>query len=81
VWVISGYRSPEYNELRTRQSRQVGKESRHMKGEAIDIRIDGVTITALHDYVRKLRAGGVGFYPDSQFIHMDIGPVRHWGGD
>ena len=81
VWVISGYRSPEYNELRTRQSRQVGKESRHMKGEAIDIRIDGVTITALHRYVRGLKAGGVGFYPDSQFIHMDIGPVRHWKGD
>jgi uncharacterized protein YcbK (DUF882 family) len=81
VVVISGYRSPEYNELRTRQSRQVGKESRHMKGEAIDIRIDGVSIVALHRYLRKLRAGGVGYYPDSHFVHIDIGPPRHWGGD
>lgn len=81
VVVISGYRSPEYNELRTRQSRQVGKESRHMKGEAMDLRIDGVSIVALHRYLRKLRAGGVGYYPDSHFVHIDIGPPRHWQGD
>ena len=81
ITVISGFRSPEYNALRTRQSKQVGKESRHMKGEAIDIRIEGVAITRLHRYVLSLKAGGVGFYADSQFVHMDIGPVRRWSGD
>ena len=80
IWVVSGHRSPQYNELRTRQSRQVGRESRHMKGEALDFRIEGVPINVLHKHVRKLKAGGVGFYPDSNFIHMDIGPVRHWDG-
>jgi uncharacterized protein YcbK (DUF882 family) len=81
IFVISGFRSPEYNHLRTLQSRQVGKESQHLKAAAIDFRIQGVTITSLHRYVKKLRAGGVGFYADSQFIHMDVGPVRTWEGN
>jgi uncharacterized protein YcbK (DUF882 family) len=81
VIVISGYRSPQYNRLRTRQSRQVGEKSLHMRGQAIDFRIQHVTITALHKYVKELRAGGVGFYADSQFVHMDVGPVRHWEGN
>jgi uncharacterized protein YcbK (DUF882 family) len=81
ITVISGYRSPEYNALRTRQSKQVGKESRHMKGEAMDIRIEGVPITKLHKYLLSLKAGGVGYYADSQFCHIDLGPVRKWSGD
>lgn len=81
VVVISGYRSPEYNKLRRKQSRQVGERSLHIQGKAIDFRIEGVTITALHEYVKRLKAGGVGFYPDSQFIHVDVGPVRTWQGD
>ena len=81
VVLVSGYRSPEYNKLRTQQSRQVGKESLHMQGQAIDFRIQGVTITSLHRYVKKLRAGGVGFYADSQFVHMDTGQVRYWEGN
>jgi len=78
VTMISGYRSPQYNALRTRQSRQVARKSRHMSAQAIDIRIEGVPITDLRDYVKSLRAGGVGFYADSQFVHMDTGPVRYW---
>jgi uncharacterized protein YcbK (DUF882 family) len=81
VTVISGYRSPEYNALRTRQSKQVGKESRHMKGEAMDIRIEGVPITRLHRYLLSLKASGVGYYADSQFCHVDVGPFRTWSGD
>jgi uncharacterized protein YcbK (DUF882 family) len=81
VVVISGYRSPEFNKLRRKQSRQVGEKSLHIKGKAIDFRIEGVTITALHEHVKRLKAGGVGFYPDSQFIHVDVGPVRTWQGD
>lgn len=81
VEVISGYRSPEFNKLRTMQSRQVARKSRHIAGQAIDFRIHGITITSLHAYVKKLRAGGLGFYADSQFIHMDVGPVRYWTGN
>jgi WD40 repeat protein len=81
VVVISGYRSPQYNRVRRGQSRQVAKKSQHMKGGAIDFRIAGITITALHRFVRQLRAGGVGFYADSQFVHMDTGPLRSWEGN
>lgn len=79
--VISGFRSPQYNALRTNQSKQVAKQSRHMLGQAIDLRIEGVPITTLRDYARSLKAGGVGFYADSQFVHIDTGPVRYWTGD
>ncbi len=81
VILISGYRSPSFNRLRTKQSRQVGEKSLHMKGQAIDFRVEGVAITRLHEFVKTLKAGGVGFYPDSNFIHMDIGPVRYWSGN
>ena len=81
IQLISGFRSPQYNALRLKQSTQVAKKSQHMEGKAIDFRIEGVAITSLHRYVRSLRAGGVGFYADSQFIHMDTGPVRYWEGN
>lgn len=81
IVVISGYRSPLFNRLRTRQSKQVAKESRHLKGQAIDFRISGVAITTLHRYLKKKRWGGVGLYPDSNFVHLDVGPVRFWQGD
>jgi|GEM_PF-166254 uncharacterized protein YcbK (DUF882 family) len=79
--VISGFRSPQYNALRTKQSKQVAKQSRHMRGQAIDLRIEGIPITTLRDYLRSLKAGGVGFYADSQFVHLDTGRVRYWTGD
>jgi len=81
IRVISGYRSPAYNKLRSRQSKQVGKKSAHMEGKAIDIRIKGVPITTLRKYLKKLKAGGVGFYADSRFVHMDVRPYRYWEGD
>jgi uncharacterized protein YcbK (DUF882 family) len=79
--VISGFRSAQYNELRTRQSREVAKESQHLEGKAIDLRVEGVTIMALRDFLKKQRRGGVGFYPDSNFVHMDTGRVRSWSGE
>ena len=81
ITVVSGYRSPAYNKLRSRQSKQVGDKSAHMEGEAIDIRIDGIPITRLRDYLKKIREGGVGFYADSRFVHMDVRPYRYWEGD
>lgn len=78
--VISGYRCPATNDrLRTTGGGGVAKRSLHMDGRAIDIRIPGVPLTELHDAALSLKAGGVGFYPRDQFVHIDTGRVRSWG--
>jgi uncharacterized protein YcbK (DUF882 family) len=76
--VISGYRSPETNAMLRRRSKAVAKNSLHMEGEAVDIRIPGCDTTWLQTICMKLKAGGVGYYPKSEFVHVDIGPVRYW---
>jgi uncharacterized protein YcbK (DUF882 family) len=77
--VISGYRSPATNEtLRTTRGGGVASHSLHMDGKAIDIRLPGVPLAQLRDAALSLRAGGVGYYPQEQFVHVDIGRVRHW---
>ncbi|MDH5592439.1 MAG: DUF882 domain-containing protein, partial [Gammaproteobacteria bacterium] len=77
--VISGYRSPKTNESLRKQTSGVAKKSFHMQGRAIDIRLPGRELTALRKAAINLQAGGVGFYPKSDFIHIDTGRVRHWG--
>lgn len=78
--VISGYRSPETNQkLRTTRGGGVAKRSLHMDGKAIDVRLPGVPLDELRDAALSLKAGGVGFYPRSQFVHIDTGKVRSWG--
>lgn len=75
--VISGYRSPATNEmLQTRGG--VASRSLHLDGRAIDIRVPGVPLADLRDAALSLRAGGVGFYPESRFVHLDTGRVRRW---
>ncbi len=78
--VVCGYRTPWSNNfLRTRSaSTGVAQHSQHMLAKAIDIRIPGVTTSRLRDAAMSLGAGGVGYYPVSQFVHVDVGPVRHW---
>jgi uncharacterized protein YcbK (DUF882 family) len=79
--VISGYRSPETNMmLRERGGATTGvaSHSLHMVGQAIDIRVPGVKIGDLRDAARSLKIGGVGFYPDLNFVHVDVGRVRYW---
>jgi uncharacterized protein YcbK (DUF882 family) len=76
--IISGYRSPETNAMLRRRSNNVAKNSLHMEGEAVDIRIPGCDTALLRTVCMKLRAGGVGYYPESEFVHVDIGPVRYW---
>jgi uncharacterized protein YcbK (DUF882 family) len=79
--VISGYRSPETNMmLRERGGATTGvaSHSLHMVGQAIDIRVPGVKIDDLRDAARALKIGGVGFYPDLNFVHVDVGRVRYW---
>ncbi len=78
--VISGYRSPATNAMLHERSEGVAKKSFHMSGMAIDIRLPGVDLRHLHAAALSLARGGVGYYPDSNFVHMDVGPVREWRG-
>lgn len=77
--VISGYRSPETNSLLREESRGVAKNSFHIQARAVDLRMPGVSLAMMHRAALSLRAGGVGYYPRSNFIHVDTGPVRSWG--
>ncbi len=76
--VISGYRSVVTNEALRQHSGGVASGSLHTRGQAIDIRLADVSLGTLRDAARSLRAGGVGFYPASNFIHVDTGRVRFW---
>ena len=78
IRVISGYRSPEYNAKLRRRSRRVAKQSMHMRGRAMDIKIPGVNNRTLRNYAASLEAGGVGYYGRRAFVHVDSGPVRTW---
>ena len=76
--VISGYRSPESNKKLAAASGGVAKHSLHLEGKAIDIRMPGRNLASLHKAAMQAKGGGVGFYPDSQFVHMDTGRQRYW---
>jgi len=79
--IISGYRAPHTNErLRTTRGGGVAKRSLHMDGKAVDLRIPGVPLKELRDAALELKAGGVGYYPGSDFVHIDTGRVRSWRG-
>lgn len=78
--VISGYRSPHTNEAMHERSRGVAKKSLHMEGQAIDISLDDIDLRRLHNAALDAGRGGVGFYPVSNFVHVDVGPVRRWQG-
>jgi uncharacterized protein YcbK (DUF882 family) len=83
--IVCGYRSPWSNNfLRTDGGREapeetgVAEHSQHMAAKAIDIRIPGVSTSRLDRTALSLHEGGVGYYPVSQFVHVDVGPVRQW---
>jgi len=76
--VISGYRSPKTNAMLNSKSSSVAKRSLHMQGRAIDIRLPGVELTHLRQAALDLKAGGVGDYARSGFIHVDTGRTRSW---
>src|ERR1700761_5045304 len=78
--VICGYRSPKTNAMLHQHSEEVAAHSLHMSGMAIDIRLDDAALPHLHDAALDLGAGGVGYYPVSNFVHVDVGPVRRWQG-
>ena len=76
--IISGYRSPKTNAMLNKKSSGVAKRSYHMQGMAIDIRLNGCDLKQLHKAAVSLKAGGVGYYPSPDFIHVDVGRVRQW---
>jgi uncharacterized protein YcbK (DUF882 family) len=78
VHVISGYRSPKTNASLHARSSGVATHSLHMEGEAMDIRIPGVELADLRNAALGLQRGGVGYYPASDFVHVDVGRVRRW---
>lgn len=76
--VISGYRSPATNGWLARTTGGVARRSLHVEGRAVDIRVPDRSIEAVRDVARSLGSGGVGYYPRSGFVHLDVGPVRSW---
>lgn len=78
VEILSGYRSPKTNARLSRVSTGVAKNSLHMTGQAIDFRLPGYSTGKANRIACNLRAGGVGYYPKSNFVHVDTGRVRHW---
>ncbi|MDR3513313.1 MAG: DUF882 domain-containing protein [Caulobacteraceae bacterium] len=78
--VLSGYRSPKTNAMLHAHSEEVASHSLHMKGMAVDIHLADGPLAQLHDAALRLKGGGVGYYPESGFVHVDAGPVRHWQG-
>lgn len=78
--VISGYRSPKTNAMLAKNSSGVARHSLHMDGLAVDIRLPGRDLSSLHRAALSMKAGGVGYYPVSDFVHVDVGRVRQWTG-
>ena len=78
--IISGYRSPRTNAMLHERSSGVATHSQHMEGKASDVRIAGVQLAHLHKAALSLKAGGVGYYPVSDFVHIDVARVRSWQG-
>ncbi|MDO6707372.1 YcbK family protein [Photobacterium sp. 1_MG-2023] len=78
VRIISGYRSPKTNQMLRGSTKGVAKKSFHMTGQAIDFNLEGVSLSRVRNAALELKLGGVGYYPNSGFVHLDTGPVRRW---
>lgn len=78
ISIISGYRSPRTNAMLRKITSGVARNSLHMSGRAIDIRIPGYPSEKLYQLAINLKGGGVGFYSQSNFVHLDTGPIRCW---
>ena len=76
--IVSGYRSPKTNAMLRKKNARVAANSYHTSGKAVDIRIPVCSLSFLHKTAAGFRRGGVGYYPDPGFVHVDVGPVRYW---
>ena len=81
IEVVSGFRHPKYNLILRKKGHQVARDSQHTHGTAIDFSLPTISVTALHAWAKGQRLGGVGFYADSGFVHMDTGAIRYWSGE
>jgi len=79
IEIVSAYRSPRTNAMLRKTSRRVARNSLHMSGKALDIRFSSASTRRVRDSAVSLGRGGVGFYPRSDFVHVDTGSVRRWG--
>jgi uncharacterized protein YcbK (DUF882 family) len=80
VEVVSGFRAPKYQLMLRKKGHEVARDSQHPRGTAVDFRVAGVPTKLLLRFVRSLHLGGVGYYPESKFVHADVGPIRFWRG-
>jgi hypothetical protein len=80
VDIVSGFRAPKYQLMLRKKGHEVARDSEHPRGHAVDFRIPSVPTRTLLRFVRSLHLGGVGYYPESQFVHADVGRVRFWRG-
>jgi uncharacterized protein YcbK (DUF882 family) len=78
--IISAYRTPATNAMLAATSDGVSSKSLHMDGKAMDVRLEGLPLDRLRDLALAKAAGGVGYYPESDFVHLDVGRVRSWSG-
>lgn len=78
IHIISGYRSPATNAMLASRSGGVARHSMHLEGAALDLRLPGRNLKDVQRAALALRRGGVGYYARSDFVHIDIGRVRHW---
>lgn len=76
--VVSGYRSPATNKMLAKRSGGVARKSLHMRGMAVDVSLPGRDLATLRRAARSLKLGGVGYYPNPGFVHLDVGRVRYW---
>ncbi len=80
VEIVSGFRAPKYQLMLRKKGHEVARDSQHPRGDAVDFRVAGVPTRLLLRFVRSLHLGGVGYYPESKFVHADVGPIRFWRG-
>jgi uncharacterized protein YcbK (DUF882 family) len=78
--VMCGYRTSRTNALLLKRNKRVAKNSYHIKGQAVDIRLPGRRTSELRRAAYELGQGGIGYYPRRRFVHIDVGPVRYWNG-
>jgi uncharacterized protein YcbK (DUF882 family) len=78
IHIVSAYRSPATNALLASRSSGVARNSYHVRGQAIDLRIPSRSLAGVRQTAEALEMGGVGYYPRSDFVHVDVGPVRTW---
>ena len=76
--MLCGYRSPATNRMLRQTRRGVARNSLHMRGMAIDLQVPGRSLATVRRAAMSLRGGGVGYYPRSQFVHIDTGDIRYW---